>query len=141
MKQNLSAFFCGLLFAVGLGISGMTQPQKITAFLDLFGSWDASLLFVMAGAVLVYSVGYRLVIKRKNPLFSLSFLVPTNQVIDSSLLGGAVLFGMGWGLSGYCPGPALTSLTTLGSSPLIFGLSMLSGMFLFELFQRRKLKT
>lgn len=141
MKENTSAFFCGLLFALGLGISGMTQPQKITAFLDLFGSWDPSLLFVMGGAVLVYSVGFRWVMRRKSPLFTQRFLVPTNRVIDRPLVTGAILFGIGWGLSGFCPGPALTSLTTLSTSSLVFCSSMLLGMFLFEFFQKRRLQS
>lgn len=132
MKEALVAFGCGALFAVGLGVSGMTQPGKVTAFLDFAGAWDPSLLFVMAGAVLVYALGYRLVTKRPKPLFAEAFHLPTRRSIDRPLVVGSALFGVGWGLAGFCPGPALTSLASLRLEPVLFVLSMLAGMAIFE---------
>lgn len=132
-KQNISSFICGFWFACGLGISGMTQPQKVVGFLDLFGGdWDPSLIFVMAGAVLVYSIGYRWVIKKPAPLFSKEFLIPGNRQIDSSLILGSALFGMGWGIAGFCPGPALTSVSSLTYPSLVFVASMLAAMAFYE---------
>lgn len=141
LKQNMSALFCGVLFSLGLGISGMVQPQKVTGFLDLFGSWDPSLIFVMFGAILVYSIGYRVVIRRKIPLFADNFVIPTKKEIDWRLLLGSSLFGIGWGLAGYCPGPAITSFVSFGHSSLLFVSSMLVSMFLFEQIQIRKAKS
>ena len=136
MKNTITAFWVGVLFAIGLGLSGMTQPQKVIGFLDVFGAWDPSLLFVMAGAVGVHFFAYRWSLKRDSPLFSTKWHVPTKQEITSSLVVGSVLFGMGWGLAGYCPGPALTSLASLNTKPLIFVISMITGMYLFCLFDR-----
>lgn len=132
MKLAVSAFSCGFLFAVGLGVAGMTQPGKVTAFLDVTGSWDPSLLFVMAGAIAVYAVGYRLTTRRPQPLLSDAFRLPKAGKVDSRLLLGSALFGVGWGLSGFCPGPALTSLVTLRAEPLVFVAALLAGMLLFE---------
>lgn len=137
-RENMSSLFCGFLFAIGLGISGMTQPQKVVGFLDLFGSWDPSLLFVMAGAVAVYSIGYRWVKKNPKPFFTSAFLIPTNRQWDSSLMLGSALFGIGWGIAGFCPGPALTSLAGLSHSVLVFAGTMLAVMLLFEKWQSRK---
>ncbi len=132
MKEPLVAFFCGVLFALGLGISGMTQPGKVTAFLDFSGNWDPSLMFVMVGAILVYGIGYRWVVRQPKPLFSQSFQLPTLRAVDRPLAIGSALFGVGWGLAGFCPGPALTSVVSLQFQPLLFVLSMVFGMFLFE---------
>jgi len=140
-NENLSALFCGFLFAVGLGISGMTQPQKVVGFLDLFGDWNPSLLLVMAGAVLIYSLGYRFVSKKPKPLFAPRFLVPSNRKLDSALLTGSALFGIGWGLAGFCPGPALTSLVSFQPAGLIFVGSMLTAMWAFEKNQERKARS
>lgn len=140
-KENASAFLCGLLFSVGLGLAGMTQPQKVLGFLDILGAWDPSLLFVMAGAVLVYSLGFRRVSRRSSPLFTSSFLIPSSRQINWQLISGAALFGMGWGIAGFCPGPAIASLATLGSSQLIFGISLLITVFVFEQWQVLKGKT
>jgi len=136
-KVNISSLVCGFWFACGLGISGMTQPQKVVGFLDLTGDWDPSLLFVMLGAVLVYSIGYRWVVRKPTPLFSQEFLLPSNRQIDHSLLLGSALFGVGWGIAGFCPGPALTSLVSLSYPSLVFVASMIVSMALFEWFQRR----
>ncbi len=135
MKNNLAALTVGLLFALGLGISGMSRPDKVFGFLDLFGKWDASLLFVMIGAISVHFLAQKLILKRKAPLFSKQFFIPTSKEISRPLFTGAFIFGVGWALSGYCPGPALTSLMSFQFRPLIFILSMLAGMLIFRLYQ------
>jgi uncharacterized protein len=136
--QAVISFFCGLLFSLGLGVSGMTQPEKVTAFLDFFGRWNPSLAFVMLGAILVYALGYRLVVRRPRPLWRSSFQIPTERKVDRPLLVGAAVFGAGWGLAGFCPGPALASVASFQRPPLIFVASMLVGMGLYEWGQRRR---
>ncbi len=131
MKQTVTAYLAGLLFAIGLGISGMTQPRKILAFLDITGQWDPSLLFVMGGAVTVTFIGYRLIFKRATPLLDTRFHLPGKTAIDGQLLEGAAIFGIGWGLGGYCPGPAVTSLVSGAPSVWIFVLAMLAGFCLY----------
>jgi uncharacterized membrane protein YedE/YeeE len=132
MKSVLASFFSGVIFAVGLGIGGMTQPAKIIGFLDFSGNWDPSLAFVMIGAIGVHFFFYLMLRKRTAPLFSPLFSVPTRREIDARLVGGAAIFGLGWGIGGYCPGPALTSLGSGNSSPVIFSLAMIAGMFFYE---------
>jgi uncharacterized membrane protein YedE/YeeE len=119
----------GLLFGLGLVISGMSNPAKILNFLDIFGSWDPSLAFVMAGAVTVTFLGYRFVLACKQPLFDAAFHVPTAKDIDPPLVAGAATFGLGWGLSGFCPGPAFTALPLLAQGTLAFVPAMLIGMW------------
>jgi uncharacterized membrane protein YedE/YeeE len=133
MKSALAAFALGLLFAVGLGVAGMTQPAKILAFLDLAGDWDPSLLLVMASATLVYFLSYRWITQLNAPLLAEKFSLPTAGRIDARLITGSVLFGIGWGLSGYCPGPALAALPGLAPATAVFVVSMLAGMVLFKL--------
>jgi uncharacterized protein len=140
MKSSLISFLCGAVFAIGLGISGMTQPGKVTAFLDFTGNWDPSLLFVMVGAILVYFIGFRLVVKKPKPIFTGAFQIPTLRKVDRPLALGSAIFGVGWGLAGFCPGPALTSVVTLRSENLFFVVAMFLGMALFEGQQRRKAK-
>ena len=130
------AFVAGVLFAVGLAISGMTQPSKVIAFLDVAGAWDPSLAFVMVGAISVYFVATRLVKRRSAPFSGGSFHLPTRRDIEPNLLIGAGLFGVGWGLGGYCPGPSLTSLATGSASAITFVVAMALGMLLFEYLQR-----
>lgn len=137
MKPGLAAFFSGLLFALGLGVSGMTQPQKVIAFLDVTGDWDPSLLLVMASATLVYFLSYRWITKRSAPLLAEKFSLPAAKHMDARLLAGSAMFGIGWGLSGYCPGPALVALASLGPATLVFTGSMLAGMMLFKLNEMR----
>ena len=112
MNAVLASFVSGVLFAVGLGVGGTTKPAKVTAFLDFFGDWDPSLAFVMIGAILMHAVLYRLIRRRPVPLFASAFSIPTRTDIDTRLVGGAALFGIGWGLGGFCPGPAVTSLAS-----------------------------
>jgi len=128
--HSLSAFAAGLLFGVGLVVSGMTQPQKVLGFLDVFGRFDPSLLFVMGGAVGVHALAYRVITRRNAPLFASGFSLPTRRDVDARLLLGAAIFGVGWGLSGYCPGPSIVSLAA-GATPVVaFVLAMLTGMLI-----------
>jgi uncharacterized membrane protein YedE/YeeE len=131
-RQALVSFLCGLVFAVGLGVSGMTLPSKVIGFLDVAGAWDASLAFVMAGAVGVHMALYRLILRRRSPLLAERFALLTRQDIDWPLLVGAAIFGVGWGLGGYCPGPGLTSLGSGAYAALLFVSAMLVGMALFR---------
>ena len=133
MKLLLGAFVSGFIFAIGLGIGGMTQPAKVTAFLDISGNWDPSLAFVMGGAILVYAPLYRLIRRRQTPLFASAFSVPTRADIDPLLISGAALFGVGWGLGGFCPGPAVVSLASGHIAVITFVAAMLAGMYLFKL--------
>ena len=137
LKKNSVAFVVGIIFAIGLGISGMTSPEKVFGFLDFFGRWDASLVFVMIGAVLVHLTAYRFIVRCKSPLFSSQWHLPTKKEITLPLISGSFLFGVGWGLAGYCPGPALVSLASFQSRPMIFFVSMIFGMLLFRLTDRR----
>ena len=133
--SNIASFFCGILFSVGLGISGMTQPQKVIGFLDVLGEWDLSLAFVMFGAVLSYLV-LQLWIQQKVPipLFGGSFQTSTSKDLDRSLIIGALLFGSGWGIGGYCPGPVITSLGSGSFDAMMFVFSMGIGMLLADKF-------
>lgn len=128
MKAILSALAAGLVFGLGLIVSGMVNPAKVLNFLDIAGQWDPSLAFVMAGAAGTVFLGYRLVLGRERPLFAERFTLPTATRIDARLAGGAALFGVGWGLVGFCPGPALTALGTGAVPALVFTASMLAGM-------------
>jgi len=133
-----TALVAGALFAVGLVVGGMTLPSKVVGFLDPFGDWDPSLLLVMAGAIAVYFPAYRLVTRRRSPILEESFILPTRRDIDRRLLVGAALFGMGWGLGGFCPGPALTSLGGLSEAALTFVPAMFAGFVIVEMMNRRK---
>jgi uncharacterized membrane protein YedE/YeeE len=128
MRRALVAGGAGALFGVGLCLSGMTEPAKVLGFLDVFGHWDPSMMFVMMGAVLVHLVLYRLIRRREQPLFDTKFHLPTASGIDRKLLLGAAVFGAGWGLGGFCPGPALVSLATGARSTLAFVGAMIVGM-------------
>jgi len=132
-KSNISSIICGIIFSIGLGISGMTQPQKVIGFLDIFGEWNPSLAFVMGGAVLSY-LALQLLIQRNFsiPLLDGSFQIPSRKDLDRSLIIGALLFGSGWGLGGYCPGPAITSLGSGSLNALLFVVAMGVGMLLAD---------
>ncbi len=139
MIGHLSSFGAGLLFGIGLWISGMAVPKKVLDFLDVTGSWDPSLLLVMAGAVAVTLAAFRPTLKRPKPLFGARFLVPTRSDIDPPLVAGAALFGLGWGIAGYCPGPALTALSNLTSEIFVFVAAMAAGGWLHGAIDRRGL--
>jgi uncharacterized membrane protein YedE/YeeE len=128
MKANISALLTGFIFAVGLGISGMTDANKVIAFLDLAGNWDPSLALVMVGAIGTHLVLMRLILRRQSPLFAGAFGLPTHQDIDKKLIVGAGLFGIGWGLGGFCPGPAMVSSASLAPEAMIFTAAMVAGM-------------
>lgn len=126
MKDKFVGFLTGFIFAVGLAFAGMTQPQKVVGFLNILGEWDPSLLFVMGMGVLVSAISYKFI----------TWSFPKNRGIESKLIFGSALFGVGWGLAGYCPGPALVSLVTISSASFLFVGSMLLGMLLFYFFER-----
>ncbi|MFT0546239.1 YeeE/YedE family protein [Allopusillimonas ginsengisoli] len=133
--QILISFITGLVFGLGLIVSGMADPFKVIGFLDLAGNWDPSLAFVMGGAILVASIGFRYAKNRDDTWLGDMIRLPTATQIDRRLVLGGLTFGVGWGLAGYCPGPALASLTQ-GSKPLIFVLAMLAGIAIFEVHGR-----
>lgn len=135
MKNNLASLVVGFIFAIGLGISGMVRPEKVIGFLDVFGNWDASLAFVMIGAIAVHAVAYRLIRRRSSPLLSPSFQVPTSKELTPTLIIGSFIFGVGWALAGFCPGPAITSLASFQTRPVVFVVSMISGMLAFRIYQ------
>lgn len=134
--QNASAVVAGLAFGLGLVVSGMTRPSKVLAFLDVFGDWDPSLLFVMGGAVFVYALGYRF--RREKPLAADSYAIPSGGKLDARLLLGAGVFGVGWGLSGYCPGPAVVSLGSGSLGVLVFVACVVAGMAASRVFDARE---
>jgi uncharacterized membrane protein YedE/YeeE len=132
----LTALMSGLLFGLGLILSGMTDPSKIIGFLDLAGDWNPSLAFVMCGAILVGLVAFRFAADRPKAILGDAMRLPTARHIDRRLVLGGLTFGAGWGLAGYCPGPALASLATGSSEPIIFVIALLAGMAVFEVQDR-----
>ncbi len=128
MKSAIG-FVCGLLFGIGLLVSGMGNPAKVLNFLDLFGTWDPSLAFVMGAAVLVTFTGYQFILKQPAPVLDEIFHMPTRNEVDSRMLTGASIFGVSWGLGGFCPGPAFTALPLMSTGILAFFPAMLIGMW------------
>lgn len=133
MARAVSAFAVGLLFGLGLLVSGMPNPAKVLAFLDVTGRWDPSLAFVMAGAVAVSAAGTLVARRRGRPLLASRLEIPTRRDLDPRLIAGAAVFGVGWGLVGLCPGPALTLLTVAPAPAATFVAAMVVGMLLFRL--------
>jgi hypothetical protein len=133
----LIALLSGLLFGAGLAISGMVNPAKVLNFLDLAGSFDPTLLFVLGGAVVTTFIGYKLVLPRFQPLFAERFRLPEKTDIDARLVGGAAIFGLGWGLTGFCPGPAIAAVVSLRIEPFIFIAAMAAGMIAVGWFDRQ----
>lgn len=129
-KTGFIAFISGILFSIGLGVSGMTEPAKIISFLDIFGNWDPSLLFVMVGAIALHGILYRFISKKPTPLFDSKFYLTKNKSIDRRLLLGAAIFGVGWGVTGLCPGPGLVSISTGAPYAISFVLALIIGMVL-----------
>ncbi len=139
-REYLVAFSAGLIFAIGLAIAGMTQPAKVISFFDFksgIDSWDPSIAFVMGAGLLIYVPVYRLVRGRQRPLFDTKFRLPTRKDIDVKLIFGSALFGIGWGLGGFCPGPAFTSLATGAVDVLVMVACMFIGMALVQRIQLR----
>jgi len=130
MSKNLLSLICGIIFGIGLVISGMTNPAKVIGFLNITGNWDPSLVFVMFGAIAITSPSIYLLNNRNKPLFSSSFQVPARKTIDQKLVIGSSLFGIGWGMVGLCPGPAISSIAFFQPLSILFILSMISGIYL-----------
>jgi uncharacterized membrane protein YedE/YeeE len=133
--KSLIAFIVGLVFALGLGISGMTQTHVVRGFLDIFGDWNYSLVGVMGGAIVVHSILFYFIKKKGSPLLDTKFHLPTRKDIDWRLVTGAAIFGLGWGWAGICPGPGIVAMTSGNSNFIIFIASMLVGMGIFKLIE------
>lgn len=126
----LAGLFAGLMFGLGLMISGLGNPAKVLNFLDITGNWDPSLILVMISAIITTAIGYRLVFLRDKPVFNTQYFIPTRKDIDSRLVVGAMVFGLGWGIGGFCPGPAWVGLTMGNPKTQAFIVAMLVGMFI-----------
>jgi uncharacterized membrane protein YedE/YeeE len=141
-KAGIAALTAGALFGAGLALSGMMNPAKVTGFLDFAGigagTWDPTLAFVMAGGLIVFAVGFRLSNRHSRPLFAPKYLAPAPGQIDRRLIAGAVMFGVGWGIAGLCPGPALAALVTAQVDIVIYFAAMAAGMALFAAFDRKR---
>lgn len=138
MGRFLVPLLCGLIFGAGLAISGMVNPAKVLGFLDVTGQWDPSLLLVMGGGVAVFAAGFLLVKRSSRPLLAAKFEIPTRRDIDPKLVIGAALFGIGWGLAGFCPGPALTSLAFGLTKVYVFATAMVAGSLAYGVWTRIK---
>jgi uncharacterized membrane protein YedE/YeeE len=134
---NINAFFVGLLFGLGLIVSGMTNPAKVIGFLDLAGAWDPSLAFVMGGAILIGSGGFALAKNRQRSLLGVPMQLPKSTKLDKRLLLGSLAFGVGWGIAGFCPGPAIVSAAAGQPKAWIFVAAMLFGMVLYSVIEQR----
>jgi uncharacterized membrane protein YedE/YeeE len=134
--RNLAAFAIGLVFGVGLLVSGMNLPFKVLGFLDLFGRWDPSLMFVMGGAIPFAAAGFALAHRRGRSLLGEPLSLPENKNVDPRLLAGALIFGIGWGIAGVCPGPAIVNLGFFTAPAIVFFVAMLAGMAAFEAMNR-----
>ena len=130
--KNVSALIAGILFGAGLVTAGMTNPDKVLAFLTLGPGWDATLIFVLGAAVIVAAIGYAVVGRRSAPLFDADFHAPANSVIDARLISGAAVFGVGWGLAGFCPGPAIVGALTLDIRAVVFLVAFIVGVLAYE---------
>jgi uncharacterized membrane protein YedE/YeeE len=134
MRLILS-YFIGLIFGIGISISGMANPAKVINFFDIAGTWDPSLAFVMGGALIVTFIGYRFVLARTEPLLSARFQLPMRRDLDLPLIGGSAVFGIGWGIAGFCPGGALPALGTGRSEVFIFVAALIAGIFVAKIVQ------
>lgn len=132
----LVSYLIGLVFGVGISISGMANPAKVLNFFDVAGAWDPSLAFVMGGALIVTLIGYRFVLKRPAPVLSASFQLPTLRSLDLPLIGGSAVFGIGWGIAGFCPGGALPALGTGRAEVIVFVVALIVGIFAAKIMQK-----
>lgn len=130
MKKNLLSLFSGLVFGLGVSLSGMTNPNTVIHFLDITGAWDGRLVFVLCSAVLTTVIGFRWVLRQAQPVCDTQFHLPGKHTLDAKLILGSVIFGVGWGLAGYCPGAAIAALATLNSEVYVFVIAMLLGLYL-----------
>ncbi len=138
MKQNIVALIGGILFGFGLGLSQMVDRQRVLGFLDVTGNWDPTLLFVLGGAVGVTIVAFRFVLRLDHPILEKKFFLPTKKELDLPLILGAAIFGIGWGIAGYCPGPAITSLVQGILNPIIFLIALIIGSFSYKLLTNKQ---
>ena len=138
MKQNLIALLCGIIFGIGLSLSQMINPNKVLNFLDITGNWDPSLIFVMMGALAVAFVSFKWILKRPAPILAESFHISRKSPVDKPLILGAAIFGIGWGMSGYCPGPAVTGLGLLSFESVIMVVAIYLGFFAYNRFFEQK---
>ena len=136
MVSKIVSCISGIIFGVGLSVSNMINPEKVLGFLDIFGLWDPSLIFVMMGAIIISAPVYFLFRSKNKPLFADNFTMPTLKAIDKNLIIGSSIFGIGWGMVGFCPGPAISSLALLNTYSLFFVLSLLGGFLLIQLVNR-----
>jgi uncharacterized membrane protein YedE/YeeE len=130
MKSIIAALSCGILFGLGLTISEMVNPARVIGFLDITGDWDLTLMLVMGSALIVTVIGFPLITRKAHPLLAEKFSLPTKTELDVPLISGAALFGIGWGLAGLCPGPALAGLATLNPAVFLFVAAMIAGQFI-----------
>lgn len=137
MMMMFTALLAGLVFGVGLIISGMVNPAKVLGFLDIAGAWDPSLVFVMAGAIAIAAIGFAMVRRRTRSVLGAELMLPTKRDIDRRLVIGSAAFGIGWGVGGFCPGPAIVALGAGEVKALVFVAAMVAGMLLFEVIERR----
>ena len=140
MIRIASAFLIGLLFGTGLLLSGMADPAKVLNFFDFAGSWDPSLAFVMSGALLVTVIGYRLVLARPAPALAMSFSLPVTSTLDGRLIGGAALFGIGWGIAGFCPGGVVPALGLGRTEPFVFAAGLVAAIGAVRLLEARRVQ-
>ncbi|MFB8794625.1 MAG: YeeE/YedE family protein [Microcoleus sp.] len=132
MKEKLIALLSGVLFGLGLGFSQMIDRQRVLGFLDVAGAWDSTLLFVLGGAVTVTVIAFRFVLRRPHPIFADKFNLPTKKDIDKPLVIGAAIFGIGWGICGYCPGPGITALVLGNWNPILFVVAFIAGSLTYK---------
>ena len=135
--KRIVLFLAGLCFGAGVTVSGMVNPLKVLNFMDIAGTWDPTLLFVMGAGLVATFIGYRFIFRRQRPLYAGSFQVPITRKVDARLIGGSAMFGLGWGLTGFCPGPAVASLVFLNSQTLVFVAAMAAGMILVRIITGR----
>jgi uncharacterized membrane protein YedE/YeeE len=138
MKNSIAALFCGIVFGLGLAISEMINPARVIGFLDITGQWDLTLALVMGSALIFTVIGFPLITKKAHPILAKKFILPTKKTLDTPLLMGAVLFGIGWGMAGLCPGPAIAGLASLNPDIFLFVAAMIAGQFI-GLFAEKKL--
>ncbi|MFB2973854.1 DUF6691 family protein [Aerosakkonema sp. BLCC-F183] len=132
MKEKLIALLSGVLFGLGLGLSQMIDRDRVLGFLDVAGNWDATLLFVLGGAVTVTVIAFRFVLRLTHPILADKFYLPTNKNIDKPLVIGAAIFGIGWGIAGYCPGPGIVALVLRNGNPILFMVAFLAGSIAYK---------
>ena len=137
--KSLVSFVVGLIFALGLGYSGMTQTHVVKGFLDLFGSWNPNLVGVMGGAILVHAIAFQIIKRRRSPLLDTQFHLPKKKDLDKKLIMGSAIFGLGWGWAGICPGPGIVSLVSGNMNFVVFILAMIGGMIIMKVIEKKAL--